>query len=110
MQIDKNPTTKHVSVHGYPLTVKVTFTVSELYNNLSISPANDPSSFLFNETLNDYMCNLAGLIPSMDTFEAQRVAQQQSFEQYFTLGDRADDLSQMALDKFENFGNPFVGR
>lgn len=110
MQISKNPDIKHVSVDGYPLTVKVNFTISELYNNLSISPANDPASFMFNETLNDYMCNLAGLMPSLDMFQQQRNAQKQIFEDYFNLTERRNDLSQVTVERIEDVLNPFIGR
>jgi hypothetical protein len=75
MTISKNPDSKDVSVNGFPLTVKVTFQVKELYNAISISPTTNPASFMFNETLTDYMLNLAGLRPSIDTYyEAQKNA------------------------------------
>lgn len=75
MTISKNPDSKDVSVNGFPLTVKVTFQVKELYNAISISPTTNPASFMFNETLTDYMLNLAGLRPSVDTYyEAQKNA------------------------------------
>lgn len=86
MTITKNPTGKHVSVHGFPLTVKVNFTVKELYNAMAISPAHDPASFLFNETLNDYMANLAGLIPSMDTTAKIQSIMNANVGSYFTEG------------------------
>ena len=66
MQISKNPSDDHVSVNGYPLSVRVTFTIKELYNALAISPSNDPASFLFNQTLNDYMAVMAGVVPSLE--------------------------------------------
>lgn len=74
MTITKNPDADHVSVNGLPLTVTVTFQVKELYNSMAISPANDPTSFLFNETLNDYLANMAGLQPSGDTYRKQQTA------------------------------------
>ncbi|MCM1230755.1 MAG: hypothetical protein NC489_11525 [Ruminococcus flavefaciens] len=110
MTITKNPTTKHVSVNGFPLTVKVTFTVKELYNALSISPANNPASFMFNDTLNDYMANLAGLIPSTDTFEAQRKNAFENMNAYLTDGQWANDAAQTFVEKIENTVNPFSGR
>ena len=87
MEITKNPTGKHVSVNGFPLTIKVTFTIKELYNALSISPADDPASFIFNETLNDYLANLAGLIPSMDTKARIQAANMGNLKNYFGFGD-----------------------
>lgn len=110
MTITKNPTTKHVSVNGFPLTVKVTFTIEELYNAMSISPANDPASFMFNETLNDYMANLAGLIPSTDTFTAQRQNAFENMAQYMSAGGIGNDIAQTFVEKIENTVNPFSGR
>lgn len=110
MTIAKNPTTKHVSVNGFPLTVKVTFTIKELYNAMSISPANDPASFMFNETLNDYMANLAGLIPSTDTFTAQRQNAFKNMGDYMSTGGIANDIAQSFVERIENTVNPFSGR
>lgn len=105
MVIVKNPNTKHVSVNGFPLTVKVNFTIKELYNAMAISPAHDPASFMFNETLNDYMANLAGLIPSIDTYTKQRKVMFENLSEYFESGDWAagmgDWMSTSAEDIFK---------
>lgn len=110
MTITKNKNTNHVSVNGFPLDVKVTFTVTELYNAMSISPGNDPASFLFNETLNDYMANLAGLIPSVDTYTKQRKAMFQALERYFDDGEWLNDIAAPIVEKIEDLVNPFIGR
>lgn len=110
MTISKNPNSNHVSVNGFPLTVKVTFTITELYNSMSISPGNDPSSFLFNETLNDYMANLAGLIPSIDTYTKQRSVMLQNLANYIKDGEYVNDIASVIVDKIEDVANPFLGR
>lgn len=110
MNITKNPSTKHVSVNGFPLTVKVEFTIKELYNAMSISPANDPASFLFNETLNDYMANLAGLAPSVDTYTKQRQNAFKNMNDYIKNGDWANDLANRFVTKVEDMYNPFIAR
>lgn len=112
MTIDKNPNVNHVSVNGFPLDVKVTFTIQELYNSLSISPDNDPASFLFNETLNDYMANLAGLQPCIETYEQQRVNAFQNIEGYFAHGAKKarEDMANAVLLDGEDALNPFLGR
>ena len=102
MSIVKNPDYKSVTVNGFPSTIKVTFQVKELYNAMSISPANDPASFMFNETLNDYMANMAGLIPSIDTFAKQRAAAFQNLEQYFESGEFASGLGDYLTDKISD--------
>lgn len=108
MSIQKNPTGKHVSVNGFPLTVKVHFVVKELYNALSISPAYDPSSFYFNETLNDYMANLAGLIPSVDTFTEQRQAMFDNFDSYLEKGEFINDMVSPMVEWAENKISPYT--
>ena len=90
--------------------VKVTFTITELYNSMSISPGNDPSSFLFNETLNDYMANLAGLIPSIDTYTKQRSVMLQNLANYIKDGEYVNDIASVIVDKIEDVANPFLGR
>lgn len=110
LTIQKNPTGKHVSVNGFPLTVKATLIVEELYNAMSISPANDPSSFLFNETLNDYMANMAGLVPSVDTFAKQRKAMFGNLAEYISADAFANDMVSPWIEKIENKINPFIGK
>ena len=110
MSIIKNPELKHVSVQGFPLTVEVKIQIEELYNALSISPANDPASFLFNETLNDYMANLAGLQPSRDTYKNQQLNAFVNIERYFNNGDWYQDWINSKLMGFENMMNPFLGK
>ncbi len=106
MSIQKNPSGKHVSVNGFPLTVKVHFTIKELYNALSISPANDPSSFLYNETLNDYLANLAGLIPSVDTYQKQREMMFANVNEYLSSGEYINDMVEPFIEWTENAISP----
>jgi hypothetical protein len=110
MTIQKNPNVNRVSVNGFPLEVKVSFTVQELYNSLSISPANDPASFLFNETLNDYMSNLCGLQPCTNTYEQQRKNAFNNLETYLSSGEYIQDWTNSAIQKVEDFVNPYTGR
>jgi hypothetical protein len=107
MQITKNKDSNHVSVNGFPLDVKVTFTIEELYNAMSISPGNDPASFLFNDTLNDYLCNAAGLIPSIDTYSRQRKAAFNALAEYFESGEYLNDYVSETVEEIEDTANPF---
>jgi hypothetical protein len=108
MTIVKNPDQYHVSVNGFPLTVKVNFTIKELYNAMAISPLDDPSSFLFNESLNDYLANIAGLMPSMDTYTTQRQAMFSNLESYFEDGVFAEDAAEYVLTKYEDKITPLA--
>lgn len=113
MQITKNPNANRVSVNGFPLDVKVTFSVEELYHSFAISPANDPASFLYNETLNNYMANLAGLMPSVGTYTNQRQSAFNALAHYFAPGkgsipDAVEDLMNDAVMDIEDLVNPYV--
>lgn len=110
MEIRKNPTGKHVSVNGFPLTVEVTFTIEELYNSMSISPANDPASFLFNETLNDYLANLSGIMPSIDTYTTQRQTMFKNLDEYLSMNSFKNEIAQTVIEKAEGAINPYLGR
>ena len=107
MTIIKNPDNRRVSVNGFPLDIKVTFTIEEMYNALAISPANDPSSFFFNETLNDYMANLAGLQPSVNTYMAQRNNALNNLGSWLSSGEIGEELAQQTLESAENLFNPY---
>lgn len=106
MTLTKNPTGKHVSVNGFPLTVKVSFKIKELYNSMSISPANNPVSFLYNETLNDYLCNLSGVVPSYSTMSRQRLSAFKQIDNYISLGAISDDILSGVADKLDNIWDP----
>ena len=109
MTVTKNPDQYHVSINGFPLTVKVQFTIKELYNAMAISPLDNPASFLFNETLNDYLANMSGLIPSIDTYSIQRQAMFANLSKYFDpeSGIIANDLAELALSGIEDTILPF---
>lgn len=108
MTVTKNKSGHAVSVNGFPLEITVTFTIDELYNAMSISPANDPASFLFNETLNDYMANLAGLMPSVDTYTQQRKIMFEGLDNFFSNGEWFNDAANSLLTGLEDFINPFA--
>ena len=58
---NKNPNGKDVSINGYPLQVDVTINVKDLQHVLVTSPMNEPSMFLNNQTMFDYIAQLAGV-------------------------------------------------
>ena len=64
VQVTKNPNINRVTINGFPLDLDVTIQIEELYNVLAISPTDDALSFFQNETLSDYLCNLAGVFPT----------------------------------------------
>jgi hypothetical protein len=101
LTILKNPNNNHVSIDGFPLTVKVEFQIQELYNAMAISPIIDPSSFIYNETLNDYLANAAGLVPSADAFALQRGMIFEQIGTYFS-DYIMEDVFSIPADKIEN--------
>ena len=101
MEIKKNPTAEHVSVNGFPLTIEVTFTVEELYNALAVSPDNNPASFVYNETLNDYMANLSGLAPSFDTDNLSAAIGIEAMGDWWSKGGLLDDIGEVGIDRIK---------
>lgn len=61
VSINKNPTGKDFSVHGFPLSVDVTMSVTDLQHTLVTSPMNSPALFLNNHTMFDYIAQCAGV-------------------------------------------------
>lgn len=61
VSVNKNPTGKDFSVHGFPLSVDVTMSVTDLQHTLVTSPMNSPALFLNNHTMFDYIAQCAGV-------------------------------------------------
>jgi hypothetical protein len=61
VSVNKNPTGKDFSVHGYPLSIDVTMSVADLQHTLVTSPMNNPALFLNNHTMFDYIAQCAGV-------------------------------------------------
>lgn len=101
VSVQKNPDGKHVSVHGFPLTIKIEFSIKELYNSIAISPANDPVSFMFNETLNDYLINMSGLVPSATSYAKKRETLYKNLGEYFQQ-ELLEDTFSGIVEGFEN--------
>lgn len=61
VSVNKNPTGKDFSVQGFPLSIDVTITVTDLQHVLVTSPMNKPAVFLNNATMFDYIAQCAGV-------------------------------------------------
>lgn len=61
VSVNKNPTGKDFSVQGFPLSMDVTITVTDLQHVLVTSPMNKPAVFLNNATMFDYIAQCAGV-------------------------------------------------
>lgn len=58
MVIDKS---ESVNPNGLPSRIKVTMYIKDLYDEMSMSPANRPGEFVSNKGLMDFLCNTAGM-------------------------------------------------
>lgn len=58
MVIDKS---ESVNPNGLPSRIKVTMYIKDLYDEMSMSPANRPGEFVSNQGLMDFLCNTAGM-------------------------------------------------
>ena len=61
VSVNKNPSGKDFSVHGFPLSIDVTITVTDLTHVLVTSPMDRPAVFLNNHTMFDYIAQCAGV-------------------------------------------------
>lgn len=61
VDITKNPSGKDFSIHGYPLSVDVSMTVTDLQHVLVATGMDKPAMFLNNNTMFDYIAQCAGV-------------------------------------------------
>ena len=61
VSVNKNPSGKDFSVQGFPLSIDVNFTVTDLTHVLLTSPMDRPAVFLNNHTMFDYIAQCAGV-------------------------------------------------
>ena len=59
--VNKNPSGKDFSIQGFPLSMDVTISVTDLQHVLVTSPMNKPAVFLNNHTMFDYIAQCAGV-------------------------------------------------
>lgn len=59
--VNKNQSGRDISVNGYPLSVDITMTVTDLQHVLMTSPQDRVSTFLNNHTMFDYIATCAGV-------------------------------------------------
>ena len=60
LTVTKNPNGKDVSINGYPLSVDVSVTITDLQHVMVTSPMNQVSCFLNNDTMFDYIAQTCG--------------------------------------------------
>ena len=60
LSITKNPNQTDVSINGYPLSIDVQITVTDLQHVLMTSPMSEISTFLNNNTMFDYIAQMCG--------------------------------------------------
>ena len=61
VDVSKNPSGKDFSVHGYPLSVDVNMTITDLTHVMVSTGLNQPAMFLNNNTMFDYIAQCAGV-------------------------------------------------
>lgn len=61
VDITKNPSGKDFSIHGYPLSVDVNITVTDLQHVMVATGMDKPAMFLNNNTMFDYIAQCAGV-------------------------------------------------
>lgn len=107
VNFQRNPEGKFVTVNGFPNSAKVEIEIEELYNSMAVSPASDPASFMYNETLNDYLCNMSGLIPSLEVLDEHRRNSFEQLENYVAGGGLKNDFYSTGIEYVEDFLRPY---
>ena len=100
MSIQKNPSTNRVSVNNFPLDVKVTFGIHELYHALAMSPTDDGLSYINNETLKDYLCNMAGIYPTYNRDIELNLSTADMLAEQFNLWKQAENITSTVILSF----------
>lgn len=61
IQIEKTVSSESWTTDGLPNEIDVTLQIKDLYSNLTLSPSTDPSLFLHNSSMIDYLATICGL-------------------------------------------------
>ena len=107
VSVNKNPSGKDFSVHGFPLSIDVTITVTDLEHVLVTSPMNKPAVFLNNHTMFDYIAQCAGV----DKYRANpaiRLVARLALAGH-AAGNILTNLGNAVLNDFTSFANRFMG-
>lgn len=103
----KNPDGKHVSVHGYPLSVDVSIQVVDLQNVLPTSPMNEVSTFLNNNTMFDYIAQCTG-VDKYRVNGSMRLVTKMALAAS-AVGNTFHNISDAVLNDFTSIANRLTG-
>lgn len=95
LRITKNPSNNRVTINNFPLDVDVQFSIDSLYDHLAISPTSDGLSYINNETLKDYLCNEAGIYPTINRQLELNITCAELLKSQFNIVEQA---KQMGMD------------
>lgn len=105
--ITKNSSGKDISVNGYPTSIDISMTVTDLQHTLVTSGMNMPAAFLNNHTMYDYIAHCAGV----DKYRVNgsirlvsRLALASSF-----CGNILNNIGSAVLNDFTSFANRLSG-
>lgn len=107
VSVNKNPSGKDFSVQGFPLSMDVTITVTDLQHVLVSSPMNKPAVFLNNHTMFDYIAQCAG-VDKYRVNPAIRLVSRLALAGNAT-GNLLTNLGHGFLNDFTSFANRMTG-
>ena len=105
--VNKNPTGKDFSVQGFPLSMDVTISVTDLEHVLVSSPMNKPAVFLNNHTMFDYIAQCAG-VDKFRVNPAIRLVTRLALAGNFT-NNLLNNVGNALLNDFTSFANRLTG-
>lgn len=89
--------TDGVSVDGYPLSLKIDLSIEDMYSDLMITSSEDPTLFMCNTGLVDFIMVQCGLDVTRKNYEERLNAQVTGLVDYWT------DIGSNAVDAFNTF-------
>ena len=104
MVIDKS---ESVNPNGLPSRIKVTMYIKDLYDEMSMSPANRPGEFVSNKGLMDFLCNTAGM--NLATPTVQTTAKLISIFMLNSFKNKPHDICEKVLNKIRNSAKNITG-
>lgn len=107
VSITKNPTGKDFSVHGFPLSVDVNISVTDLQHVLMTSPMNKASTFLNNSTMFDYIAQCAG-VDKYRVNASIRLVSRIALA-YSSMNNVLHSVGEAVLNDFTSFANRMSG-
>lgn len=101
LTLEKNPEGDGLSVDGYPLEIKVTLNIDDLYADMMIAPTSDPLLFSGNTSLIEFLATNCGLDITIPNYESKYSLLWNNIKNSFT-NDLIQNIGDQATSTIDN--------